>query len=275
MAARVGRLGAPRQGGEAKHIAEPKALLREAAAAGFVLLKNDDSLLPARVAPGKRIAVIGPNARIPSYQGATFAKIALGPDVQTPLEAIRERFGATNEVVYEPGVPLEYRLPPLALLGVRAAHDDAPGLSVAFYNGEDCSGEPAAREVRHGGTLVWFGAMPGGLSTTRPGCIKASTTLTPEADGTYRIYFGGTGTVRLLLDGYEVGARPSQFATLTLGPGAAETVSISLDQRAFAHWSDEEHRWRRRPERLRQSGARGHSRRRRARDYEGDEEAGR
>lgn len=211
-AARVGRLGAPTPDGEAERIAEPKALLRQAAAAGFVLLKNDNDLLPAAVVPGDRIAVIGPNALLPSYQGATFAKIALGPDVQTPLAAIQDRFGTTNEVVYEPGVPLEYRLPPLGLLGVRAAHDDAPGLSVAFYAGEECAGEPLAREVRHGGTLVWFGDMPGGLSTARPGCIRASTVLTPETDGVYSIYYGGTGTVRLLVDGREAGVRPSQVA---------------------------------------------------------------
>lgn len=224
-ASRVGRLGRPnaqtveqvacastRQTAETAPIADPKALLTQAAAAGFVLLKNDGRLLPATIAPGERIAVIGPNARLPSYQGATFAKIALGPDVQTPLAAIQERFGAANEVVYEPGVPLEYRLPPLTLLNVTATDDDAPGLSVSFYAGEDCTGEPLAREVRHGGTLVWFGDMPGGLATTRPGCIRASTTLTPETDGRYGIYYGGTGTVRLLVDGREAGVRPSQVA---------------------------------------------------------------
>jgi beta-glucosidase len=34
------------------------------------------------------------------------------------------------------------------------------------------------------------------------------------------------------------------FATLTLEPGVAETVSVLLDQRAFAHWSSEDHGWR-------------------------------
>jgi beta-glucosidase len=33
--------------------------------------------------------------------------------------------------------------------------------------------------------------------------------VTPERDGVYRFYYGGTGTVRLLIDGQEVGVRPS------------------------------------------------------------------
>jgi beta-glucosidase len=211
MAARVGRLGTPKPDTQAERIAEPKALLRRAAAAGFVLLKNDGNLLPATIAPGARIVVIGPNALLPSYQGATFAKIALGPDVATPIDAIRARFGATHEVLFELGVPLEYRLPPLTLLDVRAAHDgDARGWSVDFFEGHDFAGDPLAHEVRHGSTMVWFGDMPGGLSTSRPGSIRASTILTPEMDGTYRLFYGGTGTVRLLADGREVGVRPSQ-----------------------------------------------------------------
>jgi beta-glucosidase len=60
-------------------LAEAQAILKDAAADGFVLLKNDNDLLP--LAPGavKRIAVIGPNAATPCYQGGTFAKIAVAP----------------------------------------------------------------------------------------------------------------------------------------------------------------------------------------------------
>ena len=68
---------------------DAEALLIEAAAAGFVLLRNHGDLLPVDPARAGTIAVIGPNAAAPCYQGGTFAKIAVKPDALRPLDAIR------------------------------------------------------------------------------------------------------------------------------------------------------------------------------------------
>ena len=53
LAARVGVLG-PEEAPAVKPIADPRALLREAAAASFVLLHNDGGLLPLNLALDKR-----------------------------------------------------------------------------------------------------------------------------------------------------------------------------------------------------------------------------
>jgi beta-glucosidase len=234
LASRVGKLGDPPQIEQPlTNLADARALLRKAAAAGFVLLKNSNNLLPAVPAPGERIVLIGPNVAAPCYQGGTFAKIALSPEVETPLASFRARFGQTHKVIYEPGVPAEYRLPPLTALNVKTAPDGASsGLSVSYYSGENFEGAPVAQETRYGSTLVWFGDMPGGMSSNRPGSLRVSTVLTPETDGLYNFYFGGTGAVRLLIDGQSVGFHDPQLqAADVMGAllrGDANVISYKL-----------------------------------------------
>ncbi|GIJ44347.1 glycosyl hydrolase [Virgisporangium aliadipatigenens] len=72
------------------------ALARRAAAAGTVLLRNDDGLLP--LPPGTKLAVIGAFAREPRYQGAGSSRMN-PPRVDDALSALREEF----DVVYAEG----------------------------------------------------------------------------------------------------------------------------------------------------------------------------
>lgn len=182
---------------------EAHAVLTEAAAAGFVLLKNEGAILPLRA--DQPLAVIGPNASVPCYQGATFARIALAEDVPTPLEALRRQFG---EVSHEVGVAPEYRLPPLSNLPMTADGGER-GLTVEYFAGTDSGGPPSFSEVRRTSTLVWFSDMPGGLSTGQLGTVRARTRLTAERSGVHRLFYGGTGDVTFLVDGVERARRPS------------------------------------------------------------------
>ncbi len=61
------------------------ALLVEAAAAGFVLLKNEGAMLPLDPASLGTLAVIGPNDAAPCFQGGTFAKISERPDLPSHI----------------------------------------------------------------------------------------------------------------------------------------------------------------------------------------------
>jgi beta-glucosidase len=78
------------------------ALAREAAAAGIVLLRNDNGVLPLE--PDTRVAVIGEFARTPRYQGAGSSHIH-PTRVDGALDAIREV--AAGEVAFAPGYVLE------------------------------------------------------------------------------------------------------------------------------------------------------------------------
>ncbi|CQR65564.1 glycoside hydrolase family 3 protein [Streptomyces leeuwenhoekii] len=190
--------------------AAARRLLHEAAADSFVLLKNDGAVLPL---PGDTsVAVIGPNAADPAYQGGTFARIALSPEARPPLAALRETLGP-RVVAHEPGAPSDPRVPSLLPLAPRATDSpDQPGFTVTYHrvDSDGAVTQPLATDTRATGTLVWFTELPGigtlaDLPAGSGGLVRVSCLLTPETDGTYDFHFAGTGDVRLSIDGREVG----------------------------------------------------------------------
>lgn len=77
-------------------------LARAAAAAGAVLLHNDDALLPLDAAATRSIAVIGELARTPRYQGA--GSSAVNPTrLVTALDALRARLAVDASIAFAPG----------------------------------------------------------------------------------------------------------------------------------------------------------------------------
>lgn len=191
LAARVGRLESPPPVARARRLAEadPDALV-DAAAAGFVLLKNDAGLLP--LAPVKRLAVIGPNAADPTYQGGGSAHVNM-QNVPTPLEAIRSAFGETAEIVHEPGCTPRATLPPLHLL--------TDGLTLDYFLPGDSA--PRATEVRRGSTFIWQEDLPG-IGPDARGIVRISATITPPATGSYLFSVRGSSDCRVRVDGSDV-----------------------------------------------------------------------
>jgi beta-glucosidase len=100
----VGRVLAGRRPDASYDVDAHHALAREVAAAGIVLLRNENGLLP--LAPGASVAVIGEFARTPRYQGAGSSLI--NPTrLDNALDAIRAT--ATNHVSFAPGFTLDGR----------------------------------------------------------------------------------------------------------------------------------------------------------------------
>ncbi|MEE3623552.1 glycoside hydrolase family 3 C-terminal domain-containing protein [Nitrospirillum sp. BR 11752] len=229
-AARVARLAARTHAGVVSpHEDDAPALLTEAAAAGFVLLKNEGALLPLAPRPGLTIAVIGPNALAPCYQGGTFAKIAVRPDALAPLDAIRARYGQDCTVLFEPGVDPQPRLPAMP---VTALDGTGRGMTVEYFTSHDLDQAPNRTETRDTNSLTWFHGMDGAPPLDRPGTVRASGLLTPTQDGPHTFHVGGTGPVRLLLDGVEVFRRddavPPSDIMGVLKAGEADTVTQAL-----------------------------------------------
>jgi beta-glucosidase len=196
LAVRTGRLGDAKVTVPEPH-AGPRDILREAAAAGCVLLTNRRGLLPLDPATAGRIAIIGPNAAQPTFQGASFAQVGQRQDLTTPLDALRDVFADT---IYEPGATPAFRVPPLRRLRLATADDDTvPGMNVDYYI-EDAT-EPAVREVRTAGNMIWNLRMPGVGPITRHGRVRIATTLLPDESGTYTFYMGSSAAFNLRIDG--------------------------------------------------------------------------
>ncbi|MFV3127153.1 beta-glucosidase family protein [Niveispirillum sp. KHB5.9] len=213
-------------------VADVDATLRDAAAASFVLLKNECDVLPIAPKRVRRIAVIGPNAATPCLQGGTFAKIAVRPDFVTPLQAIRDRFGAVCEVTYEEGVEPEYRLPPLSATPARDLGDGAVrGMTMEWFEGHGEGGEPVFAETRDTNSLTWFVGLPGTDALKQAGRIRASGWFSPERSGPHRLHVGGTGEVRISADGVEVfkGGGPVAPSDLMGILKGGDSQSIMLD----------------------------------------------
>ena len=211
---------------------EAHALLVEAAAAGFTLVRNEDALLPLDMARFQRIAVIGPNASAPCFQGGTFAKIAVRPDAALPIDALRARFGDAI-AVYEPGVDPQPKLPRMPARPARALADGCTrGMTIDYFDNPDCLGTPVLSETRDTNSLTWFhGVHPAG-ALQKDAATRASGVYSAGVSGQHRFYVGGTGALRLLVDGAEVFRRDDQLAPGDvmgrLKSGDADCVSVDL-----------------------------------------------
>lgn len=212
--------------------AQASELLVEAAAAGFVLLRNEGGMLPLVPGTVKRLAVIGPNAAAPCFQGGTFAKISVSPDLPSPADTIRARYAEACEVVFEPGVDPQPRLPAMPARPALDIGDGCTaGMTLEYFASADCSGEPVSRETRNTNSLVWFVGVHEQGPFDKGGSVRASGIFTAEKAGLHRFHLGATGMARMLVDGREVVATGPTEAKDVMGKlksGDAETGVLEL-----------------------------------------------
>lgn len=240
-AGRVAR-AARRWGGKKTEVAteDADALLVEAAAAGMVLLRNRDALLPFTPQALRRIAVIGPNASAPCYQGGTFAKIAVAPDVVTPLEAIVARFGGMCEVLHEPGVDPTPRLPPMPVTPGRALPDGKTrGMTIDYFADRDTSQRPTASETRDTNSLTWFAGVHDEVTFSQSSAIRATGWFEAERAGEYSFHVGATGPVclrvggRVLIDVKEGVSSGDVMGVLKAGDSQSATIALRAQERVL------------------------------------------
>ena len=182
---------------------EAAALLTRAAAAGFVLLKNADALLPLQLDPGAaHLAVIGANAVDPCIQGGGSSSVNLG-SVRTPLSAIRERFSDIVPVEHEQGCAPRSTYRPLENFDVEAADRSAgTGLTITYIP-RGVSIDEAATEMRRSSSLSWFDGIPT-FPCGSAGEVRMTGWLTPRWSGVHHFSVRGSGPSRVVVDGVEV-----------------------------------------------------------------------
>ncbi len=205
-----------------------RAVLREAAARSFVLLRNVASVLPLGGAPDaldtsttrpRSIALIGPNVVEPQYQGRGSAEVGMALAV-SPVEGLRAALDAValpgadhgSGPAFSGGAATNGSRPKTLLrvapgcrswtstplpdgARLRNPATGKPGASVEVYDTEGA--------LRYAGTrptseVTWWDPEPL-VSSQGIGRIVLRTTYTAGYDGTHRIAVGGIGGLELVV----------------------------------------------------------------------------
>ncbi|KAJ5381838.1 uncharacterized protein N7496_004266 [Penicillium cataractarum] len=168
-------------------------LVRDIAAEGIILLKNDGNLLPLLPSKKLRIAVFGSPAANPIIHGGGSASLT-SSYVISPLDALKEKFGEEN-IHYHPGVPIFKKIPSAPISVMTAPSIGQPGVDCFWYNGWVVGENPVHHEILETTrTLV----IESRISDLQPKhCSRMSFILRPKTTGLHR--FGVTACGKSVL----------------------------------------------------------------------------
>jgi len=200
--------------------ADHRALAREAAAAGIVLLRNVDQVLPLSQNV-RSIAVIGPDAvemRFGGYSAPGAAPVSI-------LEGLRARLGARVTWVEGPGREARgHEMVPASQLTLTASYFDNPWLE----------GAPHTSRAESGIDARWtFSAPVRGLSTDWYS-VRWEGTLRVRADAVRRLGVEGSDGWRLHLDGvllidnWQKRSADARLAEVRLAPGSVHDLRLEF-----------------------------------------------
>ncbi len=171
---------------------EDRALIRAAAAAGTVLLRNDGTL-PLHRSRLSSIALIGPNAYRARIMGGGSAQVA-SYRALSPLHALRERLGADCQISYARGCDIDRSTPPLA-----APLLDGPA-TVEYYAGHDLQGEVLAARPTQSFAFRAFGSPATGVPAEAYS-FRVRGRVLPTVSGIHELRLVQAGRARVLVNG--------------------------------------------------------------------------
>src|SRR5262249_28946523 len=178
---------------------EHRVLIRQAAAEGCVLLRNEEQLLPLQRDQLTSLAVIGPNARVAQIMGGGSAQVNAQYAI-TPLEGITNRAGEHISVRYEQGCTNHRYQPLLDMSLVLAGQQGSEhGLAIEYFHTSDVSGTPIFQEMKTTSELMWFGEVPRGVDPQQFS-LRASGRFTPQETGDYTFGLVSAGPGRFSVD---------------------------------------------------------------------------
>ena len=152
-----------------------------------MLLKNND-VLPLDAATVRKVAVIGPNAKVAQIMGGGSAQ--LNPHYAvSPYQGLVAALGE-DRLVFAEGCT-NRRFEPLL----------TSKFDVEYFNSPDLSGEVVYRDEHTGGEAFLVGAIGGGAVDPASWSARFTTQFTPEQTGDHRVGVASAGYARVLIDG--------------------------------------------------------------------------
>ncbi len=179
---------------------ETNRIARELAAAGIVLLKNSNAVLPLNTTTPLKLAVIGEFAHDPVVTGGGSASCK--PQyTQPPLTILQSLLHPDSTVLSSRGVRTR-RIIPTAPTTQLTSPSGSPGAEVAYFN-DSAPTTPLLTEHLPTPHVFMLGAFKPGLSV--PGSrLEITTTLTPLTTGRHTLSVRCTGAFTLTVDGVVV-----------------------------------------------------------------------
>jgi len=185
---------------EAIDTLEHRALNREAARSGFVLLKNDNNTLPLDRSKLRRIAVVGPRGGLVDGGGGS-AHVAATRKVSL-VDALREALGDKVRVDFAPGEITPDGLAPIpaSVLTPPPGHT-GQGLLGEYFVGKERAGTPALVRVDPTVDFHWELAAPAPGLPEDGFSVRWTGKLIPPKSGLYALGLLSDDGSRLYLDG--------------------------------------------------------------------------
>jgi beta-glucosidase len=214
-------------------------LVRRAAAASFVLLRNEGPVLPLDAGAIGSIALIGPNAVHPVIQGGGSAAVA-PVTVSTLARSLPAALAGRATVTVTPGCRTWTTVPEPPAGSIHDPRTGEPGLRLEFRRG---NGTLIGHEHRNSTQLTWWDeGLPPGVGWGEDGTIVLLTRFRAGTTGPHLIGVGGVGHLTLALDGVVVAdtvtpvpddpvqtmTRPGEIR-VTAGLQAGQEAEIRLD----------------------------------------------
>ena len=173
---------------------EDRVLVRQAAAAGTVLVANN-GVLPLDSSMSGSVAVIGPNARKAQIMGGGSATVQAYRNVSL-MDALGAEYGHLD-ISYAQGCDIERSLVALSAPMLKSK------LRLEYFNGHDWSGPVLHTNETRAAELVFFGEPGPGVSP-EAFSVRASGVLVAEDTGEHILGLVQLGRCRVRLDGQVV-----------------------------------------------------------------------
>jgi len=158
-----------------------RALALDAAMQSIVLLKNEHDALP--LAPGARIAVLGPNADALAVLEANYQGTSRDP--VTPLQGLRQRFGE-QRIRYAQGAPLAIGVPTV-IPETALRSGGSAGLKGEYFDNTDRHGTPKVVRQDRVVAFNWDRVAPAAGVPKEGYSVRWTGELLPPGPGEYTL----------------------------------------------------------------------------------------
>ncbi|MEY3358192.1 MAG: hypothetical protein RIR87_1251 [Actinomycetota bacterium] len=174
-----------------------REIVRHAAVAGTVLVRNVANALPLEPGSVDSIAVVGPNARATRTQGGGSSGMQ-AMQTSTILDGLRARYG-DHVVSWRRGTSID-KLAPVVEAERMRTPEGAFGWCVDYFDRDEVNSTPRYSTITDRSVLTFFGAAPQGVDPF-DFTVVVTGEFIPEVDGTHDVSLVITGMGSLSVNG--------------------------------------------------------------------------